>query len=204
MSSSKKFTDLFFAYNENISNLKLARQEFENELLAFIGMITGELDEANSRKRVSYDENKLRWGNSVDWSSGKDGAWTRQYFGVYLPVDIRPPSYTNFKNNAGNLFFIARFDEELAKFMLQCEFENNNATTTSSEIDEKIIEIIKNDPESLFQDHKLIKNDKAILFRHELDNHLYEDIHMYIEKSLAICEQAIDALFPDCDYKLQA
>lgn len=204
MSSNKKFTDLFFAYNANISNLKLARQEFESELLNFIEEIATELDEANNRQRVNFDEKKLDWGNPEDWSSGKDGAWTRQFFGICIPVHIRPPGYTNFKKNAGKIFFIARFDEEFGKFMLQCIFINSDNRETCSEIDEKMFEIIKNDPECPFKNFKLIRSNEVILFRHELNDQLYADISKYIEKSLAICEQAIDALFPDCDYRLTA
>ncbi len=205
MSSSKKFTDLFIAYNANISNLYYARQEFENELKYFIQMITDKLDEANSKKRTCCDENKLRWGKPEEWTIGKDSSWIRSYFGVRLPIDIRPPTnHTKFRNNAGYLYLVIRFDEDFGKFMLRCRFENNNYA--SEDIDEKIIELIKNnsDSEYPFLNYKLVKNDEAVLFKLDLEDSLFETIDMYIEKSLTVCEQAIDELFPDCDYMKSA
>ncbi len=191
----KRFSEVSLAYNANILNLDEARGIFQKELNDLNSFIWDHLTEASRRTSDSSDVKKWRWANPEDWSTVKDGPWQNYITATYLPLDICPPGYNRFKRGVSTLYFEIRLDKEFGRFMFRARFENANIVDKN--LDEKIIEILNRDKPEECLNMDQIKSNTAIIFRHELKDELFDNLHDYIDKALEICERAVDEMFPD-------
>lgn len=195
MASDRAFSELTHAYNANAWNLNDARKIFQNEINEFNSDIESHLQEVCGRPIDDDRIKKVRWSNPTDWSTSKDGPWLNYNASTQVEIDIKPPGYKIFKRAAAYLYFEIRFDRDFNRFMFRCRFENQNSVNES--IDESVMEIISSQSPVEFSNSFHQKSNTAILFRHELKDDLFDRLYQVIDKAIIICEEAVDAIFPD-------
>lgn len=201
MSSERKFTDVSKAYNANVAVLNEARGVFQKELEELTDFVREHLSEASRREVEEGRIQKVWWGRPDDWSTTKDGAWLNHISGTIIPVHILQPGYKRKNRGAAHLYFECRFDKEFGCFIFRCRFENSNSVNKN--IDEKLYELIDKEKPTECKNAVQIKANTVLLFRHELNDELFDNLHDYIDKALVLCEGAVDGIFPDNQYAKQ-
>lgn len=202
MTNNREFSELFEAYNQNIASISEARKVFEEELQNLNDLVKEYLIDFETKgSRTDSNIKKCRWHKPKEFSSGKDGSWIKTFAGVRITVDVRKPNKPSFNNDAGYLYFVARFEEDLGKFMFRCRFQNNN--NADSQIDEKIINLVEHSNNDAFTGYKGVKSNDVYIFRQELNNELFENLDTHIEQALTICEKAVGEIYPDSLWPLE-
>lgn len=198
MTPERKFSELTYAYNANAWNLNEARKIFQNEINEFNNDIEGRLQEVCQRPNDEGKIKKVRWSDPTDWSTSKDGPWLNYIASTQVEMDIKPPSFKIFKRAAAYLYFEIRFDRDFSRFMFRCRLENQNSVHNN--IDEKVMELISQKKTEEFPNAVHQKSNTGILFRHELKDDLFDILYQQIDNAIKVCEEAIDAIFPDSQY----
>ncbi len=199
--ANKKFSDLTLSFNDHVGNLNEARLIFQRELGNFDKAVTDTLMELYRSPTKSTDLNKVRLSKPFDLSTSKDGPWLNFTSRTILPIDLLPPNYQRYKNHSLLLYFESVFDDELGYFVFQARLENKN--TANDNIDEKVIEIIKKEINDIFKNYYALKRNTAIIYRHKMNNQLWDQIGELIELPVQIIIKAVDEIFPDDEYLKQ-
>ena len=195
MSSKGKFSDVSLSYNANAANLDQARWMFQKEVSELNEWVQNHLSEViDSRKRMD----KVRWSNSEDRTTEKDGPWLNFRSRTRISMNVRPPRLRKFRRSVAYLYFETRFDSDLNRFMFRARFENQNVV--SPVLDETVMEVVRSKGDEMFPNSEQIKSNTAILFKREIANELFENMNQFIDSAVVVCEEAVDKIFPDSQY----
>jgi hypothetical protein len=197
MDQTKRFTEVFIAYNECVAKLELARKTFQEELKDLNSLVSEHLAEVFS----DGERNSIRhrWGGPEDWSTTKDGPWLNFISSTKVWLDIKQENNIRFSRKVSYLYFESRFDKEMGSFIFQCRLENQNVV--NDYIDEEVIKIISSKGGENFPNHGCVKANRAILFKKELSDEIFSLLNQDIDAALDICEEAIEVLFPINKYR---
>ncbi len=186
-----QFSEVFKAFNENIANIEIASKTFQEELVQLHNNVVDHLEDA---KENFGNPSKIRIGEIYDKSTRKKGSLLNYHMDTKIRIDLKLPSFSNFKNGCVFLHFELVYSEELGRFVFKSRLENMNSADET--IDEKCIKLIERDP-SKYPGYSHIKNNTAVLFQVELEDGLIGILNNRIDDALNILKEAIDAIFPD-------
>lgn len=200
---TKKLSEVSVAYISNAYHLDLARREFERQATNMLEHVEQELN--NIARRMGPESDVIRWRNPMVEFPQREIAWLNFRANANITLDLRPRGFKNFKKDAAYLYFEVLFDDDSRSFVFQARFENQSVSDAFRDLDEQIIEIARNPEEKLnFPNSDHIKASTAILFRHSIDEELWDNLHSRVTNAIRVCEAATVKLLARAAVQLEA
>jgi hypothetical protein len=196
MTSDLRYSDVSQTYNTHVANLDRARLIFQREVEQLNEYASKHIEDRRSWPLEGVQ--KVRWGKPEHWSTARETTWLNWTSATRVRLDVRPPGYMRYKMAAAYVFFQTSYDQELAKFVFSCRLENQNAV--SSDIDEEAIALIRAADIGRFPNAVHVKRNRAMLFRINLEDSLYDEINDWVDRGFELISATIDRMFPDAEY----